>query len=166
MNCSSTNGRLDIMAPNTMNQFDLYDKISNDSGPTTFHDAMIGNFTENNLSRAFFCKENIQMIQNAIRAGVYKVSNNQYLVGNQNYDTLKIIMRSVFLQSSTNIPNKIPQQIQVLNDLVVEYCVKQVFSEAQSYITYKRDVSTMYTPIDRPTQPDYNNKTLELKHWF
>ena len=135
MNCSSTNGRLDITAPNQMNQFDLFDKIPTDTGATTFHDAMVGNFTENNLSRAYFCKENIQMIQNAIRAGVYKVSNNQYIIGDQ-------------------------------NDLVVEYCIKQVFSEAQSYITYKRDVSNMYTPIDRPTQPDYNNKTLELKHFF
>jgi hypothetical protein len=166
MNCSSTNGRIDIMAPNTMNQFELYDKIPNDTGASTFHDAMVGNFSENNLSRAFFCKENIQIVQNGIRAGVYNMSNNQYVVGNQNYDTLKIIMRSVFLQSSTNLPNNISQQIQSLNDLVIEYCVKQIFSEAQAYINYKRDVSTMYTPIDRPTQPDYNNKTLELKHWF
>ena len=166
MNCSFTNGRLDITAPNNMNQFDLFDKIPSDTGATTFHDAMVGNFTENNLSRAYFCKENIQMIQNAIRVGVYKVSNNQYIIGDQNYDTIKIIMRSVFLQNSTNLPNNIPQQIQALNDLVVEYCIKQVFSEAQAYITYKKDVSTMYTPIDRPTQPDYNNKTLELKPFF
>ena len=94
MNCSSTNGRLDITAPNNMNQFDLFDKIPTDTGATTFHDAMVGNFTENNLSRAYFCKENIQMIQNAIRAGVYKVSNNQYIIGDQNYDTIKIIIVS------------------------------------------------------------------------
>jgi hypothetical protein len=165
MNCTSTNGRIDISGPN-MNQFDLFDKIPTDTGASTFHDAMIGNFTESNLSRAYFSKDNIQIIQNGIRAGVYELSNKQYIVGNQNYDTLKIIMRSVFLQSSTNLPNQITQQIQALNDLVVEYCVKQVFSEAQSYITYKKDVSTMYTPIDRPTQPDFNNKTLELKHFF
>ena len=165
MNCTSTNGRIDISGPN-MNQFDLFDKIPTDTGASTFHEAMIGNFTESNLSRAYFSKDNIQIIQNGIRAGVYELSNKQYIVGNQNYDTLKIIMRSVFLQSSTNLPNQITQQIQALNDLVVEYCVKQVFSEAQSYITYKKDVSTMYTPIDRPTQPDFNNKTLELKHFF
>ena len=165
MNFTSTNGRIDISGPN-MNQFDLFDKIPTDTGASTFHDAMIGNFTESNLSRAYFSKDNIQIIQNGIRAGVYELSNKQYIVGNQNYDTLKIIMRSVFLQSSTNLPNQITQQIQALNDLVVEYCVKQVFSEAQSYITYKKDVSTMYTPIDRPTQPDFNNKTLELKHFF
>ncbi len=97
---------------------------------------------------------------------VYMVSNQQYIIDNQNTDTLKIIMRSVFLQSSTNLPNNITQQIEALNDLVIKYCIKQIYSEAQSYINYKRDVSTMYKPIDRPTQPDYNNKTLELKPWF
>ena len=75
-------------------------------------------------------------------------------------------MRSVFLQSSTNLPNNIREQIEALNNIVIEYCVKQIYSEAQAYINYKHDVSNMYTPIDRPTQPDYNNKTLELKPWF
>jgi hypothetical protein len=165
MNCSSTNGRVNILGPN-MDQFQLYDKIPTNKECSTFHDAMIGNFTESNLSRAFFSKENIQIIQNGIRAGVYQVSNGEYVIDNQNCDTLKIIMRSTFLQSSTNQPNNITQQIQALNDLVIEYCVKHIYSEARSYIIYKKDVSTMYTPIDRPTQPDFNNKTLELKPWF
>ena len=115
---------------------------------------------------AFFSKENIQIIQNAIKAGVYETSNHQYVIGIQNCDTLKIIMRSVFLQSSVNLPNNITSQIQALNDLVVEYCVKHIYSEAQAYINYKRDVSTMYTPIDRPAKVDVDDKTLELKPWF
>ena len=165
MNCSSTNGRLNILGP-TMNQFSLFDKIPTKSTCSTFHDAMTGNFQDTTLSLAFFSKDNMQIVQNAIRAGVYEISNKQYIIDNQNCDNLKIIMRSVFLQSSTNSPNQITQQIQELNDLVVTYCVKQIYSEAQGYITYKRDVSTMYTPIDHPIQPDFNNKTLELKHWF
>ena len=165
MNCNSTNGRIDIMGPN-INQFSLFDKIPLNNEASSFHDAMTGNFQDSTLSNAYFSKENIQIIQNAIRAGVYEVSNQQYIIDNQNTDTLKIIMRSVFLQSSTNLPNNITQQIEALNDLVIKYCVKQIYSEAQSYINYKRDVSTMYKPIDRPTQPDYNNKTLELKPWF
>lgn len=149
-----------------MNQFSLYDKIPTNNDCTTFHDAMTGNFQDSTLSLAFFSKKNIQIIQNAIRAGVFEVSNHQYIIDNQNCDTLKIIMRSIFLQNSTNQLNNITQQIQALNNLVVEYSVKQIYSEAQAYINYKRDVSTMYNPIDRPTQPDFNNKTLELKHWF
>jgi len=165
MNCSSTNGRVNINGPN-MNQFQLYDKIPTNTECTTFHDAMIGNFTESNLSRAYFSAANIQIIQNGIRAGVYRISNNQYIIDNQNCDTLKVIMRSIFLQSSVNLPDNIPQQIKSLNDLVIEYCVKHIYSEARSYIIYKHDVSTMYTPIDRPVQVDVDDKTLELKPWF
>ena len=148
-----------------MNQFSLFDKIPTNEC-TTFHDAMTGNFQDSMLSLAFFSKENIQIIQNAIRAGVYEISNQQYLIDNQNCDNLKIVMRSVFLQNSVNLPDRITEQIQELNDLVVKYCVREIYSEAQGYINYKRDASTMYNPIDRPVQPDFNNKTLELKHWF
>jgi hypothetical protein len=165
MNCSSTNGRLNILDP-PMNQFSLYDKIPTSQQCETFHDAMTGNFTESTLSRMYFSNENIRIIQNSIRAGVYEISNHQYMIDDQNCDILKIIMRSVFLQSSTNLPNNIRQQIESLNKIVVEYCVKQIYSEAQGYINYKHDVSNMYTPMDRPVQPDYNNKTLELNHWF
>jgi hypothetical protein len=165
MNCASTNGRLNILEP-PMNQFSLYDKIPSSNQCETFHDAMTGNFTDSTLSKMYFSKENIEIIQNGLRVGVYEVSNHQYLIDNQNCDTLKIIMRSVFLQSSTNLPNNIREQIEALNNIVIEYCVKQIYSEAQAYINYKHDVSNMYTPMDRPTQPDYNNKTLELKHWF
>lgn len=165
MNCSTTNGRINIMGPNNKNQFSLFDKIPTDQC-TTFNDAMTGNFNESNLSRAYFSRENIQIVQNAIRASVYRKSNGQYLIGDQNCDTIKIIMRSTFLQNSVNLPNNITQQIQDLNDLVVEYCVKDIYSEAQAYINYKRDVSTMYTPIDRPIVADVDDKTLELKKWF
>jgi hypothetical protein len=164
MNCSSTNGRVNIIGSN-MNQFSLFDKIPTNEC-TTFHDAMTGNFQDSMLSLAFFSKENIQIIQNAIRAGVYEISNHQYLIDNQNCDNLKIVMRSVFLQNSVNLPDRITEQIQELNGLVVKYCVREIYSEAQGYINYKRDASTMYNPIDRPVQPDFNNKTLELKHWF
>jgi len=164
MNCSSTNGRVNIIGPNR-NQFSLFDKIPTNEC-STFHDAMTGNFQDSTLSLAFFSKENMQIIQNAIRAGVYEVSNQQYIIDNQNCDNLKIIMRSVFLQNSVNLPDRITEQIQELNGLVVKYCVREIYSEAQGYINYKRDASTMYNPIDRPVQPDFNNKTLELKHFF
>lgn len=164
MNCSSTNGRINIIGPNR-NQFSLFDKIPTNEC-STFHDAMTGNFQDSTLSLAFFSKENMQIIQNAIRAGVYEVSNQQYIIDNQNCDNLKIVMRSVFLQNSVNLPDRITEQIKELNGLVVKYCVKEIYSEAKGYINYKRDASTMYNPIDRPVQPDFNNKTLELKKWF
>ena len=53
MNCSSTNGRLDLSEPNIQTQFSLYDKIPVGKSCETFHDALVGNLIESNLSRAF-----------------------------------------------------------------------------------------------------------------
>ena len=165
MECNSTNGRIDIMDQAKLNQFALYDKIPVDQC-TSFNEALVGNFSCSDLSSAFFSKANIQIIQNGIRNGVYHKSNDQYIVGEQSCDTIKIIMRSVYLQNSMNLPDNIPSQISALNDIVVNYCVKQVYSEAQSYIQYRHDASHMYEPIDRPIQVDVNDKTLSAKPWF
>jgi hypothetical protein len=165
MNCNSTNGRIDIMNLQNLNQFSLYDKIPVDK-PTSFTDALEGNFIPSNLSRAFFSGQNITIIQNGIRAGVYEKSKNQYIIGNQDLDVIKIIMRSVYLQNSTNNPDRITEQIQKLNGIVITYCVNHAYSEAQGYIQYKRDVSNMYVPIAHPINVTADDKVLELKPWF
>jgi hypothetical protein len=169
MNCSSNNGRVDIMQPDINTQFSMQDKIAidcNSQDCRSYKDAMIGNWYNTSLSDAFFSKGNIQILQNGIRAGVHKMSNNQYIIGLQNCDSLKIIMRSIFLQNSQNQPENIPTQIEKLNQMVLDYSIPQVFGEAQGYMQYKKDVSTMYNPIDYPAFADKNDKTLELKHFF
>ena len=60
MNCNSTNGRLDIMNLQNLNQFSLYDKIPVDK-PTSYTDALEGNWIPNDVSRAFFSSENIMI---------------------------------------------------------------------------------------------------------
>lgn len=165
MSCSKTNGRVDIMQPNTGALFSMYDKIKVDD-TSNFRDALTGNWVDTPMSIAFFSKENIQILQNGIRAGVYKLSKGLYTIGNQSVDSLKIVMRSIYLQSATNQPTGITAQLQALNQLVLDYCVKRVYNESVAYINYLRDASTMYTPISHPIQADVKDKTLELKNWF
>ncbi len=159
------NGRINIKSPNTSALFEMYDKIPANQC-TTFRNAVGGLWNETPLSNAFFSVENIQIIQNGIRAGVYKMSNNQYIIGPQDCDSLKIVMRSVFLQHAVNSPVNITQQIQQLNKMVLDYCTQQVYGEAQGYMKYMDDVSTLVVPIAHPVQSSTNDKTLELKKWF
>jgi hypothetical protein len=159
------NGRIDIKSPNTSALFEMYDKIPANQC-TTFRNATEGLWTENNLSRAFFSQQNIQIIQNGIRAGVYKRSNGQYLIGPQDCDSLKIIMRSIYLQHAANQINNISQQILELNNMVLEYCIQQVYSEAQGYMKYINDVSTLVVPISHPIDADNTDRVLEFKKWF
>ena len=71
-------------------------------------------------------------------------------------------MRSVFLQHSVNQPNNISQQIAELNKIVLNYCIQQVYSEAQGYVKYLYDASNMYTPMAPPVMSAPHNKQLFL----
>ena len=159
-----SNGRVHILNYNPHDRFQLHDKIPTGTS-TGYQEALTGNWQNNLLSETFFNAGNIRIIQNGLKAGVYKLSNGRFLIGDQDEDTLKIIMRSTFLQSATNLPNKITEQVKALNKLVLDYSVPQIFGEAQGYIKYKNDVSTLVVPIQRPTST-YSNTTLELKPWF
>jgi hypothetical protein len=143
----------------------MYDKIPANQC-VTLRNPTEGLWDETTLSRAFFSKENIQILQNGIRAGVHRRSNGQYLVGQQDCDSLKIIMRSVFLQNASNKPTKVAEQIIQLNDIVLNYCIQQVYSEAQGYMKYLDDASTLVVPLSNPMIESTYDKQLELKPWF
>tara|TARA_B100001142_G_C14188671_1_gene599074 strand:- start:478 stop:975 length:498 start_codon:yes stop_codon:yes gene_type:complete len=160
------NGRIDIVDANKRNQFELFDRIHIDD-KSSFRDAMIGNWTDSLLSKAFFSGENIQIIQNGIRAGVYERSNNRFIIGLQDIDIIKVVMRSIFLQHSANMQTHITQQISALNKLVLDYLVPNAYSGIISYVNYKRDVSSLAVPMDLPIKASTDNKkTLELKNFF
>jgi hypothetical protein len=165
MDQQNLNGRVNILQPDTQKQFALYDRIPAHQ-PSAYRDALQGNWKDSPLSLAYFSKENIMMIQNGIRKGVYDKSKGQYLVGNQSEDVLKVIMRSTFLQYSANMPDKITDQIKSLNKIVLDYCIKQVYGEAQGYQQYLYDASTLVVPIERPVISSTEDKTLEWKRWF
>jgi hypothetical protein len=89
------------------------------------------------------------------------------VVAPQDCDSLKIIMRSVFLQHSANQTDNISQQISELNKIVLDYCVFNVYSEAQSYMKYLHDVSTLAVPLATPIVETYKDKNNYLMpNWF
>jgi hypothetical protein len=162
---SCNNGRVDITEPSTNSLFKIYDKIPAKQC-NSLRNPTQGLWDETVLSDLFFSNENIQIIQNGIRAGVYYKSNKQYVIGYQDCEPLKIIMRSVYLTHATNQKENITLQIVALNDIVLNYCIRQVYSEAQGYVKYIQDVSTLPVPISHPNQVDVKDKQLELKAWF
>jgi hypothetical protein len=159
------NGRVNIKTPNTSSLFQLYDKIPANQC-TTFRSATEGLWDETTLSRTFFSQQNISILQNGLRAGVYKRSNGQYLIAPQDCDSLKIVMRSIFLQYAANQPLNVTDQIEQLNKMVLDYCIQQVYSEAQGYMKYVDDVSTLVVPIAHPVQACNTDRQLEFTRWF
>jgi hypothetical protein len=161
----NSNGRINLLSQDTNTLFSLTDRIPI-SRTADYSEAMTGNWTDTLLSTTYFSSKNIKIIQNGIRIGVFQRSNGQYLIGEQNEDELKIIMRGVFLQDSLNLPNNIKEQVENLNKIVLNYAIPQIYGEAQGYMKYKYDVSTLAVPMEHPIMSKTNNKQLELKKWF
>lgn len=164
---SRSNGRVDLLSPpDISNLFALYDKIPANQC-STFRNATLGQLEESPLSLAYFSKENIQIIQNGIRAGVYNKSSGQYQIGPQDCDQLKIIMRAIFLQYSANLMTNIPQQIGELNKMVLEFSVPRVYSEVQGYMKYLYDASTLAVPLSAPVcDTQYGRRVHKMPKWF
>lgn len=162
---NSINGRVDIKTPNTSTLFSMYDKIPANQC-TTFRNPTEGLWDNTPLSMAFFSQSNLQILQNGIRAGVYERSNGQYVIGQQDCDSLKIVMRSIFLQYAANQTANVSDQIANLNQMVLNYCTEQVYSEAQGYMKYLNDASTLVIPISHPVMADNKDRELVFNGWF
>ena len=160
-----SNGRVNILNNTPNSVFNLYDKIPVEQNITSYRNALTGNLEDNMLSKVFFSKGNIILLQRKIIKEVYNNSRGRFQIGYQDEDTLKIIMRSMYLQHAANNPENITAQVEALNQLVADYCVPQICSEAQAYINYKNDVSNLAVPLQRPVST-YNNNILELKKFF
>lgn len=161
------NGRLNLVdLPPPEMQMQLFEKVAVRNKATDFREALGNDMEPHLLAQVFFSKENIQILQNGIRAGVYHMSQGKMTVAPQNPDTIKVIMRSIYLQYARHDPKNIREQVEYMNNLVLNYAVENTYSSALMYLRYLEDVSTLPTPVDRPQQIDRNFHELEFKGFF
>ena len=113
-------------------------------------EALYGIQETSTLNHAFFSKKNMNNIQNMVRYNVYEKSDKKYIIDKQSDVELEIIMRSIYLQHSPNLPNKIIEQINYLNKLVCNWCVEQILPEVMQYIGYIKEIEYMPVPMDLP----------------
>jgi len=130
-----------------------------------FHEnAIKGIHEETGLSEVYFSPTNISTLQAAIRYDVNQKTGK--IVDKQSSQELSIVMRSIYLQngnpmvSSDNIVNEIIK----LNDMVIEYCSKQISTQVLQYGGYIDRLTTLPVPIERPQQVDRNNFTYDISN--
>lgn len=163
---NSYNGRVDLLSnENVKTKIEMMEKIATNNKATSYCNALQGQWEDTSLSQGFFCKENVQIIQNAIRSKVYKLSGDKYVIAPPGMDNLQIIMRSTFMTYAEFYNDDIRKQIERLNNIVVDYCSKELFSASTAYVNYLSDQSTMYKPLHRELPHDRVYKQLQLKDW-
>ena len=166
LNLDKYNGRIDIIEPPNPNAvFKMQERNACKNKSITHYESIDDTWEDNVLSKLFFSAKNIQILQNGIRAGVYNMSEKKYIVGFPNVDTLKIIMRSIFMQNVEFDMKNVTGEIKRLNQIVLDYAVPATYGEAVGYERYLEDQSTLAMPLERELPHDRNYKQLELKNW-
>lgn len=161
------NGRVNVLEPEDKNaRFKMFEKISIKNKATEYREPLANVWENNVLSQVYFSAGNIQILQNALRKGVFDLSKGKYIVPNQNIDALKIIMRSNYLTYAEHHNDDITGQVERLNNLVLDYCIPFVFNETKFYMKYLEDQSTIAMPFDKSNKNDRVYKQLEPKFWF
>ena len=160
------NGRLNLLN-NSGTALFLQDKIRVDdkTNYTNYTDCMKYTLENTKLSDTFFSYENRSIIQNAIKAEIYQLSNQKYIIDNQDPDQLFIIMKGIYLQNTNNLDTDIKEQIQILNTLVIKYAVPRIYTELMTYLKYKVDASTLAVPLDNPAYY-HKDTTVEMNRFI
>ena len=125
--------------------------IENNSTQNNFQsEALYGIQEQTQLNQLYFSKANMKIIQNKIRYQVYLNTEKKHVIDNQSDVELEIVMRSIYLQHSPNLPNQIKEQIKYLNQLVTNWCVEKIIPEIYQYMGYLKEVEYMPVPLEHP----------------
>ena len=160
------NGRVNLLEePSPEVLFKMQERVAVKNKTSQYREALNGIYEESELSNLYFSKENIQIVQNGIRAGIYEKTNKEHIIPPQNIDNIKIIMRNIYIQYAEN-QNNITSEIERLNQLVLGYIIPQVHGSLVSYLKYIKDQSTLVIPLELPNQSDRDYKQLEMREFM
>jgi hypothetical protein len=160
------NGRVDITTGKIEGDNKLFQEITSQRKSIS-QEALRSVQEVTSLSHLFFSAANQKIIQNAIRRTVWEKTEKKYIIGEQDHLQLQIVMRSIYLQYSKNLPYNIQLQISELNHKVVDFCVEKVYSNLIQYMVYKKDVSSLPVPLEQPVSIVKSRKeSLVMNNFF
>lgn len=101
------------------------------------------------VSIIFFSRKNVDYLQYLMKKIVYKETG--HIIGRQSDEELLIIMRSIYLSDSKNLPYEITKQVAELNRKVIEYSVyDEILPKVKGYATYLYDNFRTNVVLPRP----------------
>lgn len=157
---------MNIPLDTNITQNDIFQLFEDENKPdhNFRNEATRSQLSSNSLSNIFFSQQNVDLLNQAIRYGVWKKSCKKHIIDPQNTTQLRLVMRSIYYQYSKNRPYGILDQIKILNSYVLDFCIPRILSEIGIYHRYRQDIYQLPAPL---SYGDYSTlkgtKVLELK---
>ena len=119
------------------------------------------------VANAFFNNRNVDYIQLKIINNITTISGGQYKIGRQSDEQLNIIMRSIYLQYGKNLPTNIDGQVEELNNMVINECVRIIIPNIQQHIGFINDISSPVSVMPLPVITNNSgNKLIDTTKTF
>lgn len=113
------------------------------------------------LLEAFFRVENLDVLQNRLRATLQKQTG--YTIDRQSDTDLLVIMAKVFAEHASHSRDNVAGEVARLNDVVLRITVPMVATGVAGYLAYLRDASRLPEPLARGVQTSVKGtKTYQL----
>ena len=149
-------GRVHVDITKSVAPFELF---QTNTPKENYDDSTNTILSETVLSKVFFSKKNINTLQSTIILNVNALlKGRSHTIGKQSEEQLQIIMRSIFLQHSKNLDFNIQEQIKDLNNKVIEFSVKTIYSNVLQYLDYIKDISSPRKVLPEPQKTNIDGE--------
>lgn len=112
------------------------------------------------IKKKLLSESNIEFIQKKLIDTVYQKTNGKIIIQKQNELHLNLIITDIYETQSKNLNNDIDNQINILNNIIINYCLDNIKIELNSYFRYLDDISKPFTNLSRPENVNKNNRNL------
>lgn len=114
-------------------------------------------YGSNELTALYFSNNNRELLQDQIKKYIYFNTESNYIIGSQNDDELKIIMKGIYLSNRQKLSFNINvyEQVKFLNKLVILECSKIIKTNLLQHIHYVKELNK---------KPIYQNLPLNVSN--
>jgi hypothetical protein len=100
----------------------------------------------------FLSEPNVAYINNKIKKQVYEKSCNKYIIPDQKYEHMFLVMKQIYDSYATHINAYKREELKMLNDVTIDFCSKAIVEEITHKYRYLKFVyakpTTMPDPIN------------------
>ena len=162
-NRNNQSSRINLEGYNS-NPFNLFENLNVANNK---FENLTGTDQSTTLSDLYFSQVNVDYLQTEIISRIFDKTNKQHVIGKQSEEELLIVMRSIYLQHGKNMDTHLDEQVDKLNELVLDYCVDNVYSNLVQYIGYIDDITRDQPILDRPQSFNIKgDRSLQPNHFF
>ena len=147
-------------------KFQMQEKVNVNTYLLENVDPMMDILNKSLLYKTYFSVENIKILQNGLRAGLYDISKERFVFPQETTSVnLQLIMKSIISRFGDYTKHDITKEIEMLNEKVLDYCIPFVYKAALSYEIFLKDQLQLIVPLEHSVQSDRDYKQLQSKLW-